>query len=340
MELCWKRRPIEAVELDGAPGELVAVINDDRLTPDPMHGRARRMGALAEVVAQCHRCAPPLVAALLRRWPELPTTERTDAWYHVLDALVAREAIRDPSHAAAQARGFSGVEGVPLSLAQLMEAYAKHDCVYVLPAPWSRWGPSLLPPDRAVVCADPYEQSVLRSLFPNVKDVQASWNKWREQERARERSAAPRASKAIGEPRPTPRVEPEPGPGLELGIDPTSALRHSTPEERLVEALRAELSRVRERNDTLLCDEHLERIRVVPLPRKRRALVAWADAEGVTVNRMHPVVERAIAEPDPVWHAYLCSAIYTAINVWLEEITDADEQRFLACFAELAASGV
>ncbi|MCX4242405.1 hypothetical protein [Paraliomyxa miuraensis] len=117
------------------------------------------------------------------------------------------------------------------------------------------------------------------------------------------------------------------------------AVPEPSPEERLVEVLRAELGRVRERDDTLLCDEHLERIRVAPLTRKRRALVAWAGHEGVIVNREHPLVALVLSEPhgDPVWRDYLCAAIYTAINVWLEEITDADEQRFLVHWARHAA---
>jgi hypothetical protein len=71
-----------------------------------------------------------------------------------------------------------------------------------------------------------------------------------------------------------------------------------------------------------------------------RELVARADAGGVIVNRDHPVVQRALAGQgtDPVWCSYVASAVYTALNVWLAEITDADERKFLEHFAGLVAS--
>jgi hypothetical protein len=51
------------------------------------------------------------------------------------------------------------------------------------------------------------------------------------------------------------------------------------------------------------------------------------------------VVQRALAAhaSDPVWCSYVASAVYTALNVWLAEITDADERTFLELQAGLAA---
>lgn len=105
-----------------------------------------------------------------------------------------------------------------------------------------------------------------------------------------------------------------------------------------MDALRSELLLVRERSERLLSDAHLARLHVRPLTGDACSLVALADARGVIVNRDHPVVQRALREPhDPVWCSYVASAVYTALNVWLAEITDADERVFLGLLTELAA---
>ncbi|MEM9457216.1 MAG: hypothetical protein AAGF11_23765 [Myxococcota bacterium] len=133
---------------------------------------------------------------------------------------------------------------------------------------------------------------------------------------------------ALVEPAPTP--EPPPAP-----------TRPPTPEEHLLDDVRAELSLVRARNHALLSDVHLDRIVVEPLDRRRRALVAHADASGVVINRAHPVVQRALRQRarDPIWVSWVSSAVYTALNVWLEEVTDADEMHFLYLMAQLVAEG-
>jgi len=35
----------------------------------------------------------------------------------------------------------------------------------------------------------------------------------------------------------------------------------------------------------------------------------------------------------------VCSAVYTALNVWLEEVTDTDEMHFLGLMGQLVGSG-
>lgn len=140
---------------------------------------------------------------------------------------------------------------------------------------------------------------------------------------------------SVATPKPTPRpTTPKPTPR-----PPTPAPPTPTPEERLLDALRAELSLVRQRSEALLSNEHLDRLQLRPLVGAEQALVAQADRRGVIVNREHPVVRRALAEPgDPVWCTYVASAVYTALNVWLAEITDADERTFLEQLAEIAGS--
>lgn len=153
---------------------------------------------------------------------------------------------------------------------------------------------------------------------------------------------APEAAQVASPPSPS-GVEPEPAP-----IEPTPIASPPpsepvppppTPEERLVDALRAELSLVREKSERLLSDVHLDRLQVLPLTGDERELVAVADTRGVLVNRDHPVVRRALADlADPVWCSFVASAVYTALNVWLTEITDADERTFIELLAALAAS--
>ncbi len=113
-----------------------------------------------------------------------------------------------------------------------------------------------------------------------------------------------------------------------------------TPSEQLLDAIRAELSLVRARNRSLLTHVHLDRITVGSMSLRRRSLVAWADDSGVVVNGKHAVVRRALEHPeDPVWRSYVCSAVYTALNVWLEEVTDTDEMHFLGLMGQLVGSG-
>lgn len=133
----------------------------------------------------------------------------------------------------------------------------------------------------------------------------------------------------------------EPSPAPEPPPAPPTPTRPPTPEEQLLDDVRAELSLVRARNRALLSDVHLDRIVVEPLGGRQRALVAHADASGVVINRAHPVVQRALEQRarDPIWVSWVSSAVYTALNVWLEEVTDADEMHFLHLMAQLVAGG-
>jgi hypothetical protein len=155
-------------------------------------------------------------------------------------------------------------------------------------------------------------------------------------------ASTPSVSAPAPEPVPAPAVAPAPEPVPAPAPEPVPAPPPPpmpTPEERLADALRAELGLVRTHNERLLADVQLDRIRVAPLTGDARQLVARADAQGVIVNRDHLVVQRALAGhgTDPVWCSYVASAVYTALNVWLAEITDADERSFLELFAGLVA---
>ncbi|MBL4689750.1 MAG: hypothetical protein JKY37_34500, partial [Nannocystaceae bacterium] len=113
--------------------------------------------------------------------------------------------------------------------------------------------------------------------------------------------------------------------------------RPPTREQRLVEAIRSELRLVRERNRELLSDAQLDGITVET---RDGALVVVPD-NPATIDASHPLVARVLRQADgfePVAISFLVSAVYTAINIKLSEITDSNEAAFLALHAEYLAS--
>ena len=127
------------------------------------------------------------------------------------------------------------------------------------------------------------------------------------------------------EPEPEPEVRPEaePEPAPEVVSAPS-------PPERLLEAVRSELRLVRNAGDASVTDAMLDRVRV-----GQTSHVALAEYVEGTVNLSpdHVVLRRAldagIETPDAArWVSILASAAYTALNHWLDEVTDEDEGRF------------
>lgn len=204
-----ERAEIEVLELDGRAARLVAAVDDPGLQLSLEPRGVVRNERLTELVARCDACGPTLVSRLVAQWDRLDAAARKVGWYHVLDLLVSRPQVFLASWEAAVAsdaalgaaaglRGFVGAGGVALSALQLVRAHVEHGQLDVLPAPWSSWGPSPLPPDRPVVCVDAYELDALRRLLPRVASAEASWPRW--QARARNREAAP-AARALPEDR-------------------------------------------------------------------------------------------------------------------------------------------
>ncbi|WAS98748.1 hypothetical protein [Nannocystis punicea] len=112
-------------------------------------------------------------------------------------------------------------------------------------------------------------------------------------------------------------------------IDPPPPLSPpGTPDVRLLEAIRTELRALRERHERLLSNFNLEHLRLVAAGPRAEAVILGAEA--VVLNTSHSLVERAAAEfdRDPWWVDILASLVFTAFNVWRDEITDADEQAF------------
>lgn len=102
----------------------------------------------------------------------------------------------------------------------------------------------------------------------------------------------------------------------------------STPEQRLLQRLRALLAEVRGQSDYLL-DDHL--LDALSLDLDDDGLVARTDAGEVAINPTHPAARYALERPeDPVALAFLGSSVYSSVNIYYEEITESHESEFLA----------
>lgn len=120
---------------------------------------------------------------------------------------------------------------------------------------------------------------------------------------------------------------------------PEDAPAEVPPETSMIEALTAELHLVRKRNKALLSDLELEQLSYAELPGVDA--IVHCSEEGYVINGSHTVVQMALAhhDSDPVWISFLASALYTAVNVWLEPITNADEARFHLEHVKLVRTG-
>jgi hypothetical protein len=104
----------------------------------------------------------------------------------------------------------------------------------------------------------------------------------------------------------------------------------------VLERIREELRLLRERHEIVLTEGQLDCISADP--RNGRELVRIE--EGVVFDSSHRRFERAMTDPDPMWISFLASVAYTALNRWLEEVTDADELLFHQRHADHLLSGL
>src|SRR5690606_535691 len=143
-----------------------------------------------------------------------------------------------------------------------------------------------------------------------------------------------------------PAAEPEPEPEPELitleFLDDKGRVVPPPPEpERdlvgeLLERIREELRLLRERQQIVLSEGQLDAISADI--RNGRDLVRIED--GVVFDSTHPRFVRALEDPDPIWVSFLASVTYTALNRWLDGITDEDELGFHHKHAEHLLSGL
>lgn len=125
-------------------------------------------------------------------------------------------------------------------------------------------------------------------------------------------------------PPPEPKPEPEPEPIIELPPAPD-------PVDVLLERIRDELRLLRERHEITLADGLLDAVQAEP--GRGRELISIDNR--VVFDSTHPRFARALQDDDPVWVSFLASVAYTALNRWLDEVTDDDEQAFHGAHAAL-----
>lgn len=124
-------------------------------------------------------------------------------------------------------------------------------------------------------------------------------------------------------------VASEAAPVVDVDVPAPRRPAPPNPGERLIAAVRAELEALRRGHEGLLTGFNLDHVRAVP---GRGAMAVSVGGGGLQVHVGDPAVKRAIAEhaEDPVLVSFLVSRVYTALNVWREDITDADEWSFHA----------
>ncbi len=103
--------------------------------------------------------------------------------------------------------------------------------------------------------------------------------------------------------------------------------REPTPTERMVAAIQSELHALRRGHEALLTGFNLDHVRAAPGDGKQ---AVRCDRNGVVLDANHPRIAAAVAGygRDRVWVSFLVSQVYTALNVWREDITDEDEEAF------------
>lgn len=106
-------------------------------------------------------------------------------------------------------------------------------------------------------------------------------------------------------------------------------------EQRLVRAVALLLAQLTGDDAPWARDPMLARLRIAQLPDDALACVVQ---DAVVINRRHPVLRRAIAsaEPPQVTIDLVVSAVFTALNVWSEPITDHHEKQFIAAHTTAA----
>ncbi|MBL9103144.1 MAG: hypothetical protein JNL82_19520 [Myxococcales bacterium] len=102
-----------------------------------------------------------------------------------------------------------------------------------------------------------------------------------------------------------------------------------TPADRLVAAVQGELHALRRGHESLLTGFNLDHVRAAAGSGRQ---AVRCGREGVVLDTRHPHVAAAVAgfAGDRVWISFLVSQVYTALNVWREDITDAHEEAFHA----------
>jgi hypothetical protein len=373
IRLCKDRRPVSSeVWVSGVA--LRAVVNDDRLNMSPAWDAIVEDPTGEGRLEACHARVPELARALAAAWPGFGEIARATARRHVLDllALLAREA-GDGAAGLVERAPWCDLAALPVvrdsqgalrSIDDLRRRGGGAERPIAFSSPFEP-EPGAHDPDLMVLHVDRHARLRLEQLAPlglRFEDLSSLVARQRI-ERTAEGSEKTLvrleelAEEWVVDLRPTDPDwgrplggggDPEAPPG-DHGDDPGTTppwpplegegiadLLDFAAELALIDAVRAELMRVREGNARLLAGVSLDAIALGDAPPSRAVA---SEGGQVLVNRRHPLVQAALGrhEDDPVLVSFLASAVYSELNRWLEEITDSDEERFHALLVERVA---
>lgn len=222
LRLCVERRPA-ATRRGFVPFGLVAVMNDDRLTPDSAFDDVEDDAVVARLIERCKEAVGPLFEQLADSWSGLGSGDREVAWRHVLDYLVNRHPANHETPDPLWRRlsgvpGFRGIGGRTHTWHEVSESARQRGSVEYLPYDM---GSASTDPGHPVLVASDLEVEQLAQVFDRVVDFSDAW--YEEQEAASRRQAAPPLPRAPSRPLANQKLSlADGGLELDLWLDPLS----------------------------------------------------------------------------------------------------------------------
>ncbi len=222
LRLCLEHRQV-AARRGFVPFGLVAVLNDNRLTPDADFDDVEDDAVVARLLKRCEEAVDPLFEQLASGWTGLGSGDREVAWRHALDYLVAHHPQGEETGAPlwrqlAQLDGFRGIGGQQHSWQDIRASIQKRGLIEYLPYDM---GSAASAPGRPILVASDNDVEQLRRIFDRVVDFSDAW--YEEQEAASRRQAASPLPRAPSRPLATQKLTLEKdGLEIHLWLDPLS----------------------------------------------------------------------------------------------------------------------
>lgn len=222
LRLCVEHRPA-AARRGIVPFGLVAVLNDDRLTPDSDFDDVEDDAVVARLIGRCEESVDPLFEQLADAWPGLGSGDREVAWRHVLDYLVVRHRPGDEEPEPLWSRlarldGFRGIGGQHHTWWEVSDSARRCGRVEYLPYDM---GSLSADPGRPILVASDFEVEHLAKVYDRVVDFSDAW--YEQQEAASRRQAASPLPRAPSRPQASQTLSLEDGRlEINLWLDPLS----------------------------------------------------------------------------------------------------------------------
>jgi len=222
LQLCLEGRPA-AVRRGFVPFGLMAVLNDDRLTPDSDFDDVEDDAVVAQLIGRCEASLEPLFEQLAEAWSGLGSGDREVAWRHVLDYLVLRLRAHEERPDSlwlrlARLDGFRAIGGRRHTWQEVSDSARQHGCVEYLPYDLGSASDDL---GRPILVATDLEVRQLALVFDRVVDFSDAW--YQEQDAASRRQAASPLPRTPSRPLESQRLSVEDGRlEINLWLDPLS----------------------------------------------------------------------------------------------------------------------